>query len=317
MRKRRKVPRWTDVEPIETFQTDPIGVFRRSRKFDLVYKILLAEAWKEGNPEAIRRAETDYLEMQRARLSFFEGHPLRTTPGDFISAFRCTAKSMLDEGFLPDAPPIPLETGTMELLNGAHRLACCVAFGITCRFAAYPQVYVGGIGGSTFRAFKKGMIAVSVENRGVREYLKRNPDARMIVVENVSGATEEKLISETEARYGAIVWHSRPSGAVCVMTISFPDGVPPDAPDREESFRLAETHFPDFPDPDWRDRAHLMRPDRIPNLLTRLKYGISLMFKTGRKREKARLHMLELKCREVAFDRLADYIDKNVPSPGL
>lgn len=315
--KRQKAPRWEETTPIRVFDADPADIVRHSRKFDLIFKIRLAEAWAGGDAESIRRAETNYLEMQRARLSFFEDEPLRRTPTDFISSFRRLAESIFRTGFDFSTPPIPIETGTMELLNGAHRLACCTAYSRPCRFAEYGRVYFGTHGGSTFRAFRQGRIAESVENYGVREYLRFNEGARIVEASPARGEDEEAAISRIESELGCIVWHSKPTKEGFAFTVSPADGASGAAKLPRTDSDTVNRLFPELPEPDWRERARTMRPDRTAIERKKLKYRLTLPFKFGRKRRKAKLHIIDLDCRAVAFDALADYIEQCVPSKGF
>ena len=284
------------------------AVFRRSRKMDLVYKIALAEAWALGDPARWRRAETDYLEMQRARFGFFENTPRRTSPGDFIAAFRRTAESIWARGFADDAAPVHIEEGTWELVDGHHRLACCLAFGRPCRFALQPPRRPGQIPVSTFRTFRDGQMAESVENRGVRAYLRINDRARLVEVA-AAGRPEEEAIAAWERETGGVVWHSRRTPSGFAFTVSYPDGVPPSAPSRVDSALLAERLFPDLPDPDWRRRAAELEPAARRLRLKLLRYRLELPLRFGHLREKAKWHIAELRCRTTAAVRLADYLE--------
>lgn len=315
--RRIKAPRWEETPPIRTYTGEAREIMIASRKFDLVYKVELAKAWASGDHAAIRRAETDYLEMQRARLSFFEDEPLRTCPDDFIAAFRKTAGSILAKGYDFGAPPIPVEDGTGELLNGAHRLASCVAFGRSVPVAVHPRVYFGTHGGSTFRAFRAGRIAAGVENRGIRAYLAFNERARIVRAESEAGEDGEAVIERVERATGGLVWHARPEGAGYVLVMSFPSGVPSDLPDRETTLSEAAELYPELPDPDWRARAETESPSAFSCWLKTLKYRLTMPFRRGRKRRKAELHVLDWRCRATAYGKLADYLETNVPSKGL
>lgn len=314
---KKRLPRWETLKPLRTYTGTAKEIVVRSRKFDLIYKIRLAKAWASGAREEIRRAETDYLEMQRARLSFFEDEPLRTCPADFIAAFRKTAGSILSEGYDFSAPPIPVEEATGELLNGAHRLASCAAFDRPIPVATYPQVYFGTHGGSTFRAFRAGRIAPSVENRGIRAYLDFNDRARLAHVVAAAGEGEEAAIARVERTTGALVWHARPAADGYDVVLSFPAGVPADLPSRTETFAEAARRYPEMPDPDWRARADEIAPDAFRCWLRTLKYRLTLPLRHGRRRRKAELHILDWRCRATAARALADYLETQVPSKGL
>lgn len=288
---KKRLPRWETLKPLRTYTGTAKEIVVRSRKFDLIYKIRLAKAWASGAREEIRRAETDYLEMQRARLSFFEDEPLRTCPADFIAAFRKTAGSILSEGYDFSAPPIPVAT--------------------------YPQVYFGTHGGSTFRAFRAGRIAPSVENRGIRAYLDFNDRARLAHVVAAAGEGEEAAIARVERTTGALVWHARPAADGYDVVLSFPAGVPADLPSRTETFAEAARRYPEMPDPDWRARADEIAPDAFRCWLRTLKYRLTLPLRHGRRRRKAELHILDWRCRATAARALADYLETQVPSKGL
>lgn len=293
-------------EPALQGLPDGWTVFRRSRKMDLVYKMLLAEAWLSGDAERMKRAETDYLEMQRARFGFFENTPRRTKPADFIAAFRRTAESIRARGFAPEADPVHLEEGTMELVDGHHRLACCLVFGIPCRFAFQPPRNPGRIPISTFRTFRFGGMAESVLRRGIRAYLRLNERARLM--EFPTRLSEERAIAEFERARDCVVWHSSPRSGGFLFVASFPSGVPSDAPSSEASRALAEELFAEVEDPDWRARAEERKPLARKLRMLRLRYELTLPFRFGKRREKAKWHIAELGCRERAETMLADYV---------
>lgn len=154
---------------------DAAAVVRQSRRFDLIFRIELADAWLHGNAKDIRTAEEAYLEMVRARNGFYEREPLRTSPEAFIDDFRRTFASIRAHGFDTVQGPIPLdETG--ELVNGAHRLAICAALGIPCYVAEVDRKSTGG---SEEHAFRRGNIHPAVADWGIRHYLMRFPDGRL------------------------------------------------------------------------------------------------------------------------------------------
>jgi hypothetical protein len=295
----------------DTIEIDAEAVFRKSRKFDLVYKIALARAWIGGDARQIRRASLDYLEMQRARFSFFENTPRRTSPADFMDSFRKVAYSIRSDGFSPDAAPVHLEKGSLELIDGHHRLAACIASSRPCRFA-YGEPKKRRFLIATFRTFRKGHIAEAVENDGVRGYLKYNESARIVETTPVPGENEESAISRVESELGCIVWHSRPlSGEAFAFTVSPLSqeskcaALPP--PSQDTVDRL----FPALPEPDWRKRAA-----EAPTFAVRLeilRYTLAMPFKFGRRREKAKWHLEELACRLKAYSMLADYAERSLP----
>lgn len=155
----------------ETRVVDPMEVLKASHRFDLVFKVALAKAYAGGDPREVREAEQAYLEAVRSRNGFFEAEPFRDGPADFIRSFKAVAASIRENGYDMSKPPIPVDAG-MELLNGAHRLACCAAYGKRCPVKAsdmYPA------GGSVVRTFVRGHIHPAVLNWGVRKYYELVP----------------------------------------------------------------------------------------------------------------------------------------------
>lgn len=151
---------------------DPLEVIRKSRRFDLIFKVELADAWICRDEAACRKAEEAYLESIRARCGFRESDPPKSGPVAYINSFRQTAMSICDRGYDENAAPIPVDRHG-ELLGGAHRLAICVACGCPCRIVNLPELSTGG---SQRAAFQKGKMAKEVENWGMLAYLRRFPD---------------------------------------------------------------------------------------------------------------------------------------------
>ncbi|MBQ6339682.1 MAG: hypothetical protein IJI36_11105 [Kiritimatiellae bacterium] len=154
---------------------DPYEIMRKSLRFDLIFKVELACAWANDDVVAIRRAEEAYLEMVRARNGFYERMPAKRTPGDFIDGFRTVAFSIRQYGYDPHAEPVPIDVDG-EVVNGAHRLSACIAYGKRCPVIVSERLSTGG---SRRAAFWKGKIAAEVENWGMRAYLRRFPDGRL------------------------------------------------------------------------------------------------------------------------------------------
>ena len=90
--------------------------------------------------------------MVRARNGFYEDEPRRDTPEEFLESFRRTANSIRERGYDLSRPPIPVDE-RLELLNGAHRLAACIAYGKTCPFVLSDCWKAGG---SVWKTFRKG-----------------------------------------------------------------------------------------------------------------------------------------------------------------
>ena len=150
-------------------------IFLKSSRFDLIFKLMVAKAWFEGEPRMIRRAEEAYLEMLRSCNGFWEGEPLRTSPEDYIRDFRKTATSIRSNGYDLSRPAIPVDASD-ELLNGAHRLSICTVLGLDC---AVFESDIYPAGGSVHATFVRGHIHPAVANWGMRRYLELFPEGRL------------------------------------------------------------------------------------------------------------------------------------------
>ncbi len=154
---------------------DPLDVMRNSLRFDLIFKVELADAWLRGDDASARKAEEAYLESIRAANGFFGSDPPKSGPETYVRSFRRTLASISACGYDEKAPPIPVD-GNGELLGGAHRLAACVACRCPCRIAQMPKFSTGG---SRLAAFRHGKMAAEVVNWGMLSYLRRFPDGRL------------------------------------------------------------------------------------------------------------------------------------------
>ena len=155
---------------------DPLNVVRKSLRFDLIFKVELADAWLHGDAMAMRVAEEAYLESIRARCGFHESDPPKSSPEDYVTSFHATLASISARGYDETAAPVPVDRDG-ELLGGAHRVAACVACGCPCRIVELPRMSTGG---SQRTAFRQGKMAAAVENWGMRAYLRRFPDGRLV-----------------------------------------------------------------------------------------------------------------------------------------
>ena len=190
---------------------DAFEVIKASHRFDIVFKVALAKAWAFGTPSEVREAEEAYLEMIRARNGFhgdFDDVPFRDKPGDFIAAFRKVADSIRAVGYDMSSPPIPVDD-SLELLNGSHRLACCVAFGLKCPVVK-SDVYPAG--GSVLRTFLKGHIHPAVLNWGVRKYFELVPGGALAAdFGDASRYPALPFPDWTRRNNSALVWKVKPA----------------------------------------------------------------------------------------------------------
>ena len=159
----------------EVRTVDPLDVMRKSLRFDLIFKLELADAWLHGDAASARMAEEAYLESIRARCGFRESDPPKSGPAAYVASFRETLASISARGYDEKADPVPVDRDG-ELLGGAHRVAACAACGCMCRIAESPRMSTGG---SQRAAFRQGKMAAEVENWGMRAYLRRFPDGRL------------------------------------------------------------------------------------------------------------------------------------------
>ena len=101
---------------------DPLDVMRKSLRFDLIFKLELADAWLHGDAASARMAEEAYLESIRARCGFRESDPPKSGPAAYVASFRETLASISARGYDEKADPVPVDRDG-ELLGGAHRVA--------------------------------------------------------------------------------------------------------------------------------------------------------------------------------------------------
>lgn len=154
---------------------DPCEIMRKSLRFDLIFKVELADAWLHGDTASVRTAEEAYLESIRARCGFRESDPPKSGPAAYVVSFRRTLDSIFARGYDDKASPVPVDKNC-ELLGGAHRVSACIACGCPCRVVESSQMSTGG---SRRMAFRQGKIAPEVENWGMQAYLRRFPDGRL------------------------------------------------------------------------------------------------------------------------------------------
>ena len=89
-----------------------------------------------------------------------------------MESFRAVASSIRQRGYDPHADPIPLDAND-EVLNGAHRLSACVAYGRECRVATSEKMSCGG---SRYEVFLEANIHPAVAHWGMAAYLRLLPD---------------------------------------------------------------------------------------------------------------------------------------------
>ncbi|MDC0506276.1 hypothetical protein OAN96_01640, partial [Candidatus Gracilibacteria bacterium] len=102
-------------------------------RLDVFVKILYIKAFLEGeNYEYFKKLYIDHIRIYNGGK---EEH--KNNYKDFLDDFHTLIKSFTEKGFDHDFP-IPLNSKG-ELLNGAHRLACCIYFGIKPVYKKSPS----------------------------------------------------------------------------------------------------------------------------------------------------------------------------------
>ncbi|MCA9262216.1 MAG: hypothetical protein KDA60_00145 [Planctomycetales bacterium] len=116
-----------------------------ARRFDIFIKLRYAQAYLAGKVDEFHREM--YCSHIRAFNAFTEidenGVPTKLGAVDFLRSFQATIDSINAVGYRPEFP-IPV-TGDLVPLNGAHRIAACLATGCSLnvleRAGAVPPVW--------------------------------------------------------------------------------------------------------------------------------------------------------------------------------
>ncbi len=110
---------------LDVHWTDPVTM-PLTRRFDVAAKFMLARFWRDEIKS--KWAERVYLTHLEIWNGFFEEYPPKKSPEDFLSAFAEIFKAVKNADFPGLASIIPISFDGVPL-NGAHRIACALAFG--------------------------------------------------------------------------------------------------------------------------------------------------------------------------------------------
>ena len=264
-----------------------LDIFRQTRRFEMPVKMAYARAFADSDLPALLRAEQAYLEMIRVANDYFEYWPRKTSPDDYVMAFRNLVASVKANGFDPQYT-LRIDVHG-ETANGQHRVATAAALGLDVPVCDDPEHTGGRL---TYIRFRERGLPRKVANFAIAQYMRFNDCARVVPAR--SGVPKD-----------AIVWY-RGKG---VAIISFPHGVPADFPQTlEEARRIAERKFPDRGLPNWRLRARLMRLLEPWRKLMKLRYRMLVRIRKGKRRAKARFHVFELTRRQWGYEAIADFV---------
>lgn len=148
-------------------------LFLKNRRFDLIYKIKWAEAMK--NCGLVGSFYRDmYLTSIKHFNHFYERNPKKESAQDFLREFEFTLENIRKNGFNFDcAIPVSFDG---QLINGAHRLAACVALKrkIAVRIGGRPR------NNYDYKLFIRNRLPEGVADWGVLEYIKLNPKAFIV-----------------------------------------------------------------------------------------------------------------------------------------
>ncbi len=109
------------------FKIKAVEVFRKSTRFDLIFKYLFVNNIEDENKNKFY--EELYLESIAAFNGYYEEDPRKESADDFLSHFYTTFNSIKQDGFDPKKSSITL-TNNGELWDGAHRLAICASLNL-------------------------------------------------------------------------------------------------------------------------------------------------------------------------------------------
>lgn len=266
-----------------------LDIFRQTRRFEMPVKMAYARAFADNDKEALRLAEQAYLEMIRVATDYFEYWPRKTSPEDYVNAFRNLVASIKAKGFDPEYT-LRIDVNG-ETANGQHRVATAAAFGLDVPVCD-DLVHTGGR--LTYIRFRERGLPRKVAYYAISQYMRFNDRARVVPARG-------KVPGD------AIVWYRGNGMAI----ISFPHGVPADFPQSlEEARELAARKFPFNGMPNWRLRANMMRLLQPWRKLMKFRYKLLVRVRKGKRRTKARFHVFELTRRQWGYDALADFVER-------
>lgn len=167
----------------------------KQRRFDLTFKMLFL---RHSDSEYFRAL---YLEHMRTFNNFYERCPVKTSPADFVEDFLALDRSMEEYGYDDDS--IIYTDAGLQIMNGAHRLACAAM-----RDLAVPVVVEES---ASFWAPDYGHFLRSGLDRGAAdhnalEYVKANPNAWILQLHASADLKHEAEVHAILAKYGFLYY---------------------------------------------------------------------------------------------------------------
>lgn len=168
VKKTSKILKCGFVEDIDTWlskEVDPLDVFYKNHRFDLIYKIKWAQAVNSSEPgRAFFR--NNYLQIiEYGGVDFMQ---LEKKQQEFDKLLRNISKNGFD-----DKLPI-IVSKKWQVVDGAHRLAACIALGRKIKIKSNGGLLVER--SMDYRWFLHSGLPVLMADWGALEYVKLNPN---------------------------------------------------------------------------------------------------------------------------------------------
>ena len=177
---------------------DAYEVFKRNRRFDLIYKILYIKF--RGKSEIVRKFYEDlYLEHIRAFNGFYEESPKKNSKDDFLKCADNLIDSLLLNGF-ENKEAIPVNED-LELYDGAHRLSFCAFLKkkIEIRKVNHKDKF-------DYLFFQQRGLDSAVADLGALEYVKYNDQAYIVNLFPIINENNDKKIVDILNKYGFVYY---------------------------------------------------------------------------------------------------------------
>ena len=186
----------------EQWEHDPRRLLHPHR-FDVAAKMIYAkfQLWL-GACDWPRRV---YVEHLRVLNNCWEASPPKRSSDDFEQAFVRLLTSMANDGF--DSTHGTIAVGCDgALLNGAHRLAACIALGVPALITSYPRAGLN-FSAAWFKrrtTFVKSGLPIWCADAMALEYLRNRDAARIVVVVSRSGRLAGGSLSDASFVRGLV-----------------------------------------------------------------------------------------------------------------
>lgn len=177
---------------------DSMDLFLQQERFDLIFKYLYAKDPCPFNKMA-------YLESIRAFNGYFELNPSDGVPKnsaeDFIGSYEKLIKSIQDNQFKDNLPPVPIGRNG-EITDGAHRLSACAAFGCpicVCIDSDNSESY-------PYSFFRRKGMNEKVMDYGALKYVELNPNSYIVNLHSVTNPEKDTEVETILRKYGKIYY---------------------------------------------------------------------------------------------------------------